>query len=90
MEYAVRGAVTKPVMTETICHAGLQNSLPVKQFLQNCAAVISREPKVFLEAALATCSIKESGGRVLVVLRKPKVSSCTCLPCPNHWTVMST
>ncbi len=66
-------------MTSTVCHAGLQNSLPVKQFLQNCAAVISREPKVFLEAVLATCSIKESGGRALVVLRKPKVCSCTCL-----------
>ena len=24
-----------------------ENSLPVKQFLQNCSAVISREPKVF-------------------------------------------
>ena len=40
-------------MTSTVCHVGLQNSLPVKQFLQNCAAVISREPKVFLEAVLA-------------------------------------
>lgn len=52
-----------------------ENSLPVKQFLQNCSAVISREPKVFWEAVLATCSIKESGGRPVVVLRKPKVSS---------------
>ena len=57
-------------------YAGLQNSLPVKQFLQSCSAVISREPKVFLEAVLATCSIKESAGRPLVVLRKPKVCSC--------------
>ena len=47
----------------------------MKQFLQNCSAVISREPKVFWEAVLATCSIKESGGRPVVVLRKPKVSS---------------
>ena len=52
---------------------GGENSLPVKQFLQNCSAVISREPKVFWEAVLATCSIKESGGRPVVVLRKPKV-----------------
>ena len=52
-----------------------ENSLPVKQFLQNCSAVISREPKMFWEAVLATCSIKESGGRPVVVLRKPKVSS---------------
>ncbi len=58
----------------TVWCAGLQNSLPVKQFLQNCSAVISREPKVFFEAVLATCSIKESGGRPLVVLRRPKVS----------------
>ena len=47
----------------------------MKQFLQNCSAVISREPKVFWEAVLATCSIKESGGRPVVVLRKPKVST---------------
>ena len=40
-----------------------EGSLPVKQFLQNCSAVISRDPKVFCEAVLATCSIKESGGR---------------------------
>ena len=58
----------------TVWCAGLQNSLPVKQFLQNCSAVISREPKVFFEAVLATCSIKESGGRPMVVLRRPKVS----------------
>ena len=47
----------------------------MKQFLQNCSAVISREPKVFWEAVLATCSIKESGGRPVVVLRKPKVGT---------------
>ena len=52
-----------------------EGSLPVKQFLQNCSAVISREPKVFLEAVLATCSIKESGGRTMVILRKQKVSA---------------
>ena len=63
-------------VTGMLRDAGLQNSLPVKQFLQSCAAVISREPKVFLEAVLATCSFKESGGRPLVVLRKPKVRGC--------------
>ena len=63
-------------VTGMLRHAGLQNSLPVKQFLQSCAAVISRAPKVFLEAVLATCSFKESGGRSLVVLRKPKVRGC--------------
>ena len=74
-----------PTHHGNLCHAGLQNSLPVKQFLQSCSAVISRDPKVFLEAVLATCSIKESAGRPLIVLRKPKVCAA-CMVFSNHST----
>ena len=49
-------------------------AMPVRQFLQTCAAVINREPGVFFEAVLATCTLRDSGGRPLVALRKaPKV-----------------
>ena len=52
-------------------------SMPVKQFLQTCAAVINREPTVFFEAVLGTCTIRENNGRPLVVLKKVKVCSQT-------------
>jgi hypothetical protein len=48
-------------------------SMPVRQFLQTCAAVINRDPVIFFEAVLATCTIKESGGRPLVTLKRSKV-----------------
>ena len=48
-------------------------SMPVRQFLQTCAAVINREPTTFFEAVLATCTIRENNGRPLVVLKKAKV-----------------
>jgi hypothetical protein len=47
--------------------------MPVRQFLQTCAPVVEREPAVFFEAVLATCTLQESGGRPMVLLRKPKV-----------------
>lgn len=47
--------------------------MPVRQFLQTCAAVINREPTTFFEAVLATCTIRENNGRPLVVLKRAKV-----------------
>ena len=52
-----------------------KGSMPVRQFLQTCAAVINREPAVFFEAVRATCTIQEASGRPHVVLKKPKVRS---------------
>lgn len=64
--------------TTGMCCAGSQQtdgSMPVRQFLQTCAAVINREPTVFFEAVLGICTIRENNGRPLVVLKKAKVLS---------------
>jgi hypothetical protein len=48
-------------------------ALLVRSFLTALAPVISREPTVFMRAAVATCTLEEVGARALVSLKKPKV-----------------
>ena len=47
--------------------------MTVRQFLSTTAAVIGREPSVFLEAVIATCCVSEISGRTMIRLKPPKV-----------------
>ncbi|CAL8470976.1 g10518 [Coccomyxa elongata] len=75
MEAEIRSTLSKGRHKPSGYPSGSQQpdgSMPVRQFLQTCAAVINREPTTFFEAVLATCTIRESNGRPLVVLKKAK------------------
>ncbi|XP_028759255.1 E3 ubiquitin-protein ligase UPL1 [Neltuma alba] len=43
-----------------------------RSFLTSMAPVISRDPNVFMKAAVAVCQLETSGGRTVVVLSKEK------------------
>ncbi|BDA45426.1 probable E3 ubiquitin-protein ligase HUWE1 [Coccomyxa sp. Obi] len=75
MEAEIRSTLSKGRHKPSGYPSGSQQpdgSMPVRQFLQTCAAVINREPTTFFEAVLATCTIRENNGRPLVVLKKAK------------------
>ncbi|XP_038903258.1 E3 ubiquitin-protein ligase UPL1 isoform X2 [Benincasa hispida] len=50
-------------------HAGRTSA---RNFLTSMAAVISRDPMVFMKASAAVCQLETSGGRTFVVLSKEK------------------
>lgn len=50
-------------------HAGRTSA---RNFLTSMAAVISRDPTVFMKAAASVCQLETSGGRTYVVLSKEK------------------
>ncbi|KAL3503633.1 hypothetical protein ACH5RR_038082, partial [Cinchona calisaya] len=63
MELEIRQTLTG---THHACH------ISVRTFLTSMAAVISRDPGIFMKAATAVCQLESSGGRTTIVLAKEK------------------
>lgn len=56
--------------------------MQVHKLLTVLAPVIAREPAVFFEAVMATCTLQDSpAGEPMVVLKKPKVRRASHRTC---------
>ncbi|XP_020586141.1 E3 ubiquitin-protein ligase UPL1-like isoform X2 [Phalaenopsis equestris] len=65
MEFEIRQTLSRS-------HSRYTSHLSPRLFLTSMAPVISRNPKVFMRAAVAVCQLESSGGRTTVVLTKEK------------------
>ncbi|KAK9830284.1 hypothetical protein WJX72_010812 [[Myrmecia] bisecta] len=69
MEAEIRNTLVSPAGRG---RPGGGGAMPVRSFLSSLAPVLLREPSVFVEAMSATCSLAETGGRAVVILKPSK------------------